>query len=125
FIGGRLARRLAAAGHTLTTLVRDPSRAQDLEALGVTLAKGDVTDRQSLYKPMEGADGVFHVAGWYKLGRRNAAACERVNVEGTRNVLEVMKETGVPKGVYTSSLAVFRTRTASCRTRRTATTGRT
>jgi nucleoside-diphosphate-sugar epimerase len=107
FIGGRLARQLAAAGHSLTALVRDPDRARDLAALGVTLAKGDVTDRQSLYKPMEGADGVFHVAGWYKLGRRNAAACQRVNVEGTRNVLEVMNETGVPKGVYTSSLAVF------------------
>jgi nucleoside-diphosphate-sugar epimerase len=107
FIGGRLARQLAAAGHTLIALVRDPARARDLEALGVTLAKGDVTDRGSLYKPMEGADGAFHVAGWYKLGRRNAAACAHVNVEGTRNVLEAMKETGVPKGVYTSSLAVF------------------
>ncbi len=107
FIGGRLARQLVGAGHSLTALVRDPARALDLEALGVTLAKGDVTDRGSLSKPMEGADGVFHVAGWYKLGRRNAAMCERVNVEGTRNVLEVMRETGVPKGVYTSSLAVF------------------
>jgi nucleoside-diphosphate-sugar epimerase len=107
FIGGRLARQLVAAGHELTALVRDPARARDLAALGVTLVKGDVTDRQSLYSPMEGADGLFHVAGWYRLGRRNARTCERVNVEGTRNVLEAMKETGVPKGVYTSSLAVF------------------
>jgi nucleoside-diphosphate-sugar epimerase len=107
FIGGRLVKQLAAAGHSLTVLVRDPARATGLAALGVTLAQGDVTDRQSLYKPMEGVDGVFHVAGWYKLGLRNAAACERVNVEGTRNVLEVMKETGAPKGVYTSSLAIF------------------
>jgi len=36
--------------------------------------------------------------------RRSA---ERINVEGTRNVLEVMRELEIPKGVYTSTLAVF------------------
>jgi nucleoside-diphosphate-sugar epimerase len=107
FIGGRLARQLAGAGHTLTALVRDPARAKDLAALGVVLAPGDLSDKHSLYLGMEGADGVFHVAGWYHLGRRSASACERVNVEGTRNVLEVMKDLGIRKGVYTSTLAVF------------------
>jgi nucleoside-diphosphate-sugar epimerase len=107
FIGGRLARQLVAAGHTVTALVRDPARAAGLAGLGVTLAPGDITRKDSLYRPMEGVDGVFHVAGWYKLGRRNHLTCEQVNVDGTRNVLEVMKELGIPKGVYTSSLAVF------------------
>ncbi|MBI4258417.1 MAG: NAD-dependent epimerase/dehydratase family protein, partial [Thaumarchaeota archaeon] len=30
-----------------------------------------------------------------------------INVQGTRNVLELMRELGIPKGVYTSTLAVF------------------
>jgi nucleoside-diphosphate-sugar epimerase len=55
---------------------------------------------------MKGVDGVFHVAAWYKLGGSNADG-ERINVEGTRNVLETMRDLGVPRGVYTSTLAVF------------------
>jgi nucleoside-diphosphate-sugar epimerase len=56
---------------------------------------------------MAGADGVFHVAGWYRIGVRDRDSAVRVNVEGTRNVLETMRELGIPKGVYTSTLAVF------------------
>src|SRR5579884_4023999 len=56
---------------------------------------------------MAGADGVFHIAGWYKIGTRDKSEGERINVLGTRNVLEVMRELGIPKGVYTSTLAVF------------------
>jgi nucleoside-diphosphate-sugar epimerase len=55
---------------------------------------------------MEGADGVFHVAGWYKIGARDVAAGRRVNVDGTRNVLVAARELGIPKVVYTSTLAV-------------------
>jgi nucleoside-diphosphate-sugar epimerase len=55
---------------------------------------------------MTGVDGVFHVAGWYKIGVRDRAAAAATNIDGTRNVLELMRELEVPKGVYTSTLAV-------------------
>lgn len=106
FVGGRVARQLAAAGHAVTAVVRNPQKARDLAALGVTLAQGDVTDRESLRAPMAGADGVFHIAGWYKIGARDKRAGEAINIQGTQNVLEVMQALGIPKGVYTSTLAV-------------------
>lgn len=56
---------------------------------------------------MTGVDGVFHIAGWYKIGTKDPAEGDRVNVAGTRNVLAAMKNLGIPKGVYTSTLAVF------------------
>jgi nucleoside-diphosphate-sugar epimerase len=46
------------------------------------------------------------MAAWYKIGARDKSDGERVNVQGTRNVLELMKELGVPKGVYTSTTTV-------------------
>lgn len=107
FIGGQVVRQLIAAGHRVTAIARDPARARDLRALGVDVRPGDVTIEESLWAPMTGSDGVFHIAGWYKIGTRDRANGERINVVGTRNVLSVMKELRIPKGVYTSTLAVF------------------
>ncbi|MBV8281055.1 MAG: NAD(P)H-binding protein, partial [Candidatus Eremiobacteraeota bacterium] len=68
FIGSRVARLLVEAGQEVDALVRDPSRAQHLARLGVRLHAGDITDAASLLDAMAGADGVFHIAGWYKIG---------------------------------------------------------
>ncbi|MGD2135582.1 MAG: NAD-dependent epimerase/dehydratase family protein [Gemmatimonadales bacterium] len=107
FIGRRLVRRLLADGHEVRALVRDPARAADLERLGARLCPGDITAPETLPEPMRGADGVYHVAGWYEVGARDTSPGYRINVEGTRNVLETMRTLGIPKGVYTSTLAVF------------------
>lgn len=109
FIGRRLVRQLRAAGHDVRALVRSPAQASAVAALGATLHAGDITDQDSLRAAMRGVDGVFHLAAWYKIGARKSErrAAERINVEGTRNVLEAMRELGIPKGVYTSTLAVF------------------
>ena len=107
FVGGKIARQLVAAGHQVSALVRHPAGADDLVRLGVTLYPGDIADRESLRAPMTGVDGLFHVAGWYKIGSRTPALGRRVNIDGTRNVLELMRELRIPKGVYTSTLAIF------------------
>jgi len=106
FVGGVLARQLLAAGHSIDVVARSPAKAAGLAGPGVTVHAGDVTDKESLRRPMAGADGVFHVAGWYKIGLRDPKAAIDINVNGTRNVLEVMRDSGVKKGVYTSTLAV-------------------
>ncbi len=107
FIGGRVARMLARERHEVVALVRRPVAAQDLAGPGIRLHPGDITDIDSMRDGMRGADGVFHIAGWYRVGVRDSAAAERINVEGTRNVLRLMEELKVPRGVYTSTLAVF------------------
>ncbi len=106
FVGGRVARMLIADGHQVVAVVRTPAKAQDLAALGVEIHKGDVTDKASMRAPMTGVDGVFHIAGWYKVGGRDKSEGARINIDGTRNVLELMQELGIKKGVYTSTLAI-------------------
>jgi nucleoside-diphosphate-sugar epimerase len=106
FLGGVLARQLVESGHTVRAIVRDPARAAALRQLGVQLSQGDVTHKESMREPMRGVDGVFHVAGWYKIGLRDSSPAFRVNVEGSRHVFELMRDLRVPKGVYTSSVAV-------------------
>jgi nucleoside-diphosphate-sugar epimerase len=106
FVGGRVARLLAQDGHQVVALVRNPDQAKDLAGLGILLDTGDVTDKESMRAPMTGVDGVFHIAAWYKIGMRDKSDGVRVNVQGTRNMLELMRELSVPKGVYTSTLGV-------------------
>ncbi|MBN1949240.1 MAG: NAD-dependent epimerase/dehydratase family protein [Candidatus Cloacimonetes bacterium] len=107
FIGFRLALRLLELGHEVSGLVRRPELAGNLQERGVKLIPGDITDPESMRNGMEGVDGIFHLAAWYRLGARDVTPAYRTNVEGTRNVLSLMQELSIPKGVYTSSLAVF------------------
>jgi nucleoside-diphosphate-sugar epimerase len=114
FIGGEVAKQLGAAGHKVVALVRDPSRAGRVAALGAALHKGDITDKESMRRPMTGVDGVFHIAAWYKIGEGNLAEARAINVQGTRNVLELMRELRIQKGVYTSTLAIFSDTKGKC-----------
>lgn len=106
FIGGRVARQLVAAGHEVVALARNPAKAKYLSDAGIKLHAGDVTDKASMRAGMQGVDGVYHIAGWYKVGVRDTSPGKAINIDGTRNVLELMKELGIPKGVYTSTLAI-------------------
>lgn len=107
FIGGVVVRQLVEAGHDVVALVRAPEKAGRLAALGIKLAPGDITDKESMRAAMSGVDGVFHLAAWYQVGVRDHSMAEQINVQGTRNVLELMLELGITKGVYTSTIAVF------------------
>src|SRR5512133_1646860 len=106
FVGGALVRLLRANGHDVLALVRSPARAAALAAAGVTLVEGDLDDATALDRLGADADGLFHVAGWYKLGDARPEDGWRVNVDGTANVLAAARRSGVPKVVYTSTLAV-------------------
>jgi nucleoside-diphosphate-sugar epimerase len=75
----------------------------------VTLAAGDVTDRESMRGSMAGADAVFHLAAWYAIGIRpqDRARMWAINVDGARNTLELAVELGVPRIIYTSTVGIF------------------
>ena len=117
FIGGEVVKQLVGRGHQVSALVRTLDGTELLTTLGVKLHIGDITSPATLGPPMIGVDGVFHIAAWYEIGAHNPLA-ERVNVDGTRNVLQAMGERGVPRGVYTSTVAVSATLAVSSSTRR-------
>jgi nucleoside-diphosphate-sugar epimerase len=102
FVGGALIRTLTGAGHEVTALVRGDHSLDP----GVRIVRGDLLDTTALDRLCGGVDGLFHVAGWYKLGTRDPSAGRRINVDGTRTVLSAAVRMNVPKVVYTSTLAV-------------------
>lgn len=105
FVGGALVDQLVEAGHEVVALVRTPAAADLPDP--VTVVEGDITRKESMREGMAGAEGVFHLAAWYRVGNPDVETAEQVNVAGTRNVLELVDELDVPKAVYTSTLAVF------------------
>jgi nucleoside-diphosphate-sugar epimerase len=107
FIGGQLVRRLVERGDEVYALARSETGKAKLAALGATVVWGDITDCESMREGMRGSDVVFHLAAWYKLGASDWRQAHKINVEGTHNVLGLAFDLGVPKIVYTSTVAVF------------------
>lgn len=108
FIGSHLIGELVGNGHDVIVLTRSRSNASDLPD-EIEVVEGDITDKESFREEIEGVDGVFHLAAWFQVGPGpwNEDKAERINVEGTRNVLELIDELNVPKGVYLSTIGVY------------------
>ena len=93
FIGSHVAAALDGAGWEV--------RRFDLRG-GPGFVRGDLLDRAALRGAMDGVDAVFHLAALYSYSPRDAPAMQRVNVEGTRAVIE---EADGRRVVHTSSCA--------------------
>ena len=101
FVGGHLARRLAAEGTNVRVASRSVPRR--LPA-GATHVAADVTDPSSLRDALTGVDAVVHLAAI--IVERGLQTFERVNHQGTRNVIEAMRDAGVARLVHMSALGV-------------------
>jgi farnesol dehydrogenase len=87
FLGGRVARALAVAGHDVTGLVRDSAKWVDRPS-GIRAVTGDVTDAAAVRAAIDGQEAVIHAAALVKLWVPDRALFERVNVDGLRHVLD-------------------------------------
>ncbi|MEO0307612.1 MAG: NAD-dependent epimerase/dehydratase family protein [Gloeomargarita sp. GMQP_bins_120] len=106
FVGANLVRLLLAQGHRVRVLVRPQSHTASLEGLPVEQVVGDLFSPE-LPDYLAGCEGLFHVAAHYSLWRRDRELLYRVNVLGTRQVLAAARQAGVPRVVYTSSVAAM------------------
>ena len=107
FIGGHAVPRLLRDGHELRCLVRSPDRARHLETRGVTVVAGDVTDRASVERAMADREGLVHLANVYSFWERDPGVYARVNVDGTRVVMERALAAGLRRVVHVSSCVGF------------------
>lgn len=98
FIGKHLVPRLLNDGIDVRVTGRDPGRAPR----GSEFVRGDVGDASTLAPAMAGVDAVVHLVAI--INERGTQTFERVNVEGTRNVIETMRSGGVQRIVHCSAL---------------------
>jgi nucleoside-diphosphate-sugar epimerase len=105
FVGGVLARRLAAEKANVRALARSAERARRLDGVDrIQVVMGNLLDLDSLRAAMQGCQYVFHVgaelSGPFKLLRP-------ANVDGSRHVMEAAAEQGVSRVVHVSTIGVY------------------
>ncbi len=106
-IGFEIVDQLVARGEPVRALVRDPARAGALLDPQVELATGDITDPSTLAAAVAGCRAVFHAAGIPEQWAEDEAIFDRVNRQGTANVLAACAAAKVERVVYTSTMDVF------------------
>jgi dihydroflavonol-4-reductase len=110
FVGAAVLRCLAKAGHNVRALVRPNSDRRNLSGVDCEIVTGDLTDQESLKHAVRGCEAVFHVAADYRIWVPDREKMNRINVQGTVDLIRAAAAAGVPRIVYTSSVATLRLR---------------
>jgi dihydroflavonol-4-reductase len=105
FTGGHLARHLLQSDERVAVLVRPSSeaRAAGLKEAGADVRVADLTDAAAVAAAARGCDVVYHIAATYREAGQGDAAYTRVNVDGTKHVLEGALSAGVRRVVHCST----------------------
>ena len=110
FVGAAVLRTLIAAGHNVRALVRPNSDRRNLSGLDCEIFFGDLAEPDSLKRAVRGCEALFHVAADYRLWVLDPEKMNRVNVQGTVELIQAAAAAGVSRIVYTSSVATLRLR---------------
>lgn len=108
FVGSALVRALIEHGDEVTLLVQknDPQFGS-VAALPIKIVQGDILNPESFREAVRGTEIFYHAAFLYTLpaiGIKKEPRMDAVNVQGTKNAVEVAKAAGVKKFVFTSSV---------------------
>ena len=100
--GANLVRELLKLGRDVKALVHSDKRA--FEGLPMETCMGDILDYDSLLQAFRGARCVYHLAVHISISKRDAEMASRINVDGTRNVVNACRIAGVKRLIHFSSI---------------------
>lgn len=106
FVGSHIAEKLIQDGEQVTALARETSDTTFLKHIGADIRYGSLTDPVSLIEATKGIDRVFHVAAMTEEWVPKEVT-QKINVDGTANLLEASLENKVQRFFFVSSLAVM------------------
>ena len=107
FVGSNIALRLIERQWKVAILARPQASRELLEGGPFEFCEGDVLEPDSLLPAMKGIDVVFHAAGIVDHWRQGVERMYKVNVEGTRNVMQAALDAKVDRVVHVSSTAAM------------------
>ena len=107
FIGTKLVQELVERGFIVHALTRGTSNKDGLSHECINLVTGDILDRSSLQRGMEGCSQVYHLAAYAKNWAPDPREFYKQNVEGMHNVFSAATSVGVSRVVFTSTIVTF------------------
>jgi dihydroflavonol-4-reductase len=110
-LGSNLVQALLEHGHEVRGLVRSPEKAQRVFGDGkIDLVTGNVRDIATFAPALAGCDALFHTAAYFREYWQpgdHKAMLERINVQGTIDLLIAAEKHGVKKAVHISSAGII------------------
>jgi dihydroflavonol-4-reductase len=103
-VGNVLVRQLVERGEQVRALILPGEDCSALESLPIQKVEGNVLQPETLGNAFAGIDTVFHLAAIIAIMPGQETLMRRVNVEGTRNIIQAALASGVRRLVYTSSI---------------------
>jgi len=102
-VGNVLVKELDSRGYKVRAFVREKSNIESLKECNCEYAYGDVLDRESIKRALEGVDVVFHLAGFINISLKDRDITMKVNIGGTKNIADLCLEQQIPL-IYSSSI---------------------
>lgn len=110
FLGAHLVEKLRNEGLDVVAFVRKGSQLNDIHSKDkIKFEYGDITEKDSIISALKNsnAEVVFHLAGFVGYKKSERPLMEKINVEGTQNVVDAMKISKVAKLIHVSSVVAI------------------
>jgi dihydroflavonol-4-reductase len=107
-IGYNIVRSLLSRNRKVVALVRSLDKGKKVLPAEVKLVQGDILDKVSVRKAVKDCEVIYHTAGWPEQWLKDISVFEKVNVTGTKHLIEAAQEAGAEKFIYTSTIDVFK-----------------
>jgi len=107
FLGSNLVRVLLDRGHELRILVQAGRETNTLNGLKLELVEGDLLNLESLKTAAKDSEAIFHLAASTSIWPSRSEIVNKINIEGTQNILQLAKDLNVKKLVYVGTANTF------------------
>ena len=109
FLGNNLVKALAAEGHDVIAVVRDGRKSGIFsDSPGVTVFAAGLGDIPALTVAATGCDAIVHTAADTRMWPSRSVEQHTVNVEYTRNMIEVARRVSAGKFIHVSTVNTLR-----------------
>ena len=106
-LGSNVTRMLVDNGHEVVAFVQPYKAIPTLEPLPIEIRRGDVLDPDSVLDGVKGCNAIIHIATNTSVWPSRSESVRKVNIEGTRNVLDAAEHFNVERLVYIGTANSF------------------
>ncbi len=107
FLGSNLVRVLLNCGHELRILVLLGRQTNTLDGLNLEIVEGDLLNYDSLKLAAKDSEAIFHIAANTSLWPSRSDIVNKINIEGTRNILRLAKDLDVYRFIHVGTANTF------------------